>query len=129
MFDAIDYLKSFALGSAVFLMFVSPILFAAAVSIFPGNKPARKFMFSVVCGVLAYGSTFLTWILLSPFDMVATFLAPMWEDQGYVAVPAFFALVAESAEIVSLVVGILVAVSVPIYLRRSLWSRIFPNAA
>ena len=129
MFEPIDYLKSFALGTAIFLGFISPILFAAAVSLLPGARPDKKFAFSIVCGVLAYGSMTLTWILLTPFDMVATFLAPMWEDQGYIAVPAFFAFVAKNAEFVSIAIGILVAVSVPIYLRRKFWSRIASNAA
>lgn len=129
MFNAQDYLYATALGSAIYLLALSPIVFAVIVAWLPGQRPDRKWMFSITCGVLAYGSIFLVEILLLPFDMVATFLAPSWEDAGYTVIPNAFAFVARHSFWLSALAGVVVAIGAPFFLRRTIWPKIVKDAA
>ena len=117
------------LGGAIFLLTLAPIIYAGVVAFWPGERPAKKLRFAVFCGLLAYGSATLTLFLFSPFEMVAIYFAPSWEDQGWTIIPRIFGAIAKSSEVVSLVVGISVGLVAPIYFRRNIWAKIYPNAA
>ena len=62
---------------------------------------------------------------LSPIHMVAIYLAPSWEDAGYITAPQFFAGVAEYSYVISFISGVIVAIWLPIYLRKHVWEKIY----
>ena len=108
-----------------FVLFLSPILYAAVVANFP-SRLSKRLRFALVCGALSYGSAVLVEAALSPIHMVAIFLAPSWEDAGYVTAPQFFSGVAEYTYVLSFIAGLIVAVWLPIHLRKNVWPRIYP---
>ena len=60
MFELQDYLYGVALGGAIFLLTLAPIIYAGVVAFWPGERPAKKLRFTVLCALLAYGSATLT---------------------------------------------------------------------
>jgi hypothetical protein len=127
MLELQDYLYGVALGGAFFLLTLAPIVYAGVVAYWPGERPAKKLRFAVLCGLLAYGSVALTYFLFSPIEMVAIYFAPHWQDQGWDTIPIVFGTIAQALEPVSLAVGIVVALVSPIYIRRNIWAKIYPD--
>lgn len=125
MFTTTEYLKFAAISFGYFSLFLSPILYASIVANFP-QKLSKRFRFALVCGALSYGTAMLVEAALTPFHMVATYLAPSWDDAGYVTAPQFFAGVAEYSYVLSMIAGVIVAVWLPIHMRKHVWAKIYP---
>jgi hypothetical protein len=65
--------------------------------------------------------------MLSPIHFIVIYLAPSWDDAGYETAPEFFFLVAEYTYVLSFIAGLIVAVWLPIHMRRHVWSRIYES--
>lgn len=126
MFTSSEYLKFASISFGYFVLFLSPIFYAAIVASFP-SKLSKRFRFAMVCGALSYGAAMLVEAALTPIHMVAIYLAPSWEDAGYVTAPQFFAGVAEYSYVLSFIAGVIVAAWLPIYLRKHVWAKIYPQ--
>ena len=126
MLEAQDYLYGIALGGGLVLLMLAPVIYAGIVAFWPGQRPARKLLFAVVCGLLAYGAACLTYVLLTPIELIAIYFAPNWQDQGWETIPKAIGIAAQAIDAVSLTVGVLVALAVPIHIRRNVWAKIYP---
>ena len=65
--------------------------------------------------------------MLTPIHMIAIYLAPSWDDAGYETAPEFFYLVAEYSYVLSFIAGLIVAVWLPIHMRRHVWPKVYPS--
>ena len=126
MFSSSDYLKFASISFGYLALFLSPIIYAAVVAGFP-SKVAKRFRFALVCGALSYGTAMLVEAALTPLHMVAVYLAPSWEDAGYTTAPLFFAGIAKYSYVLSSIAGVMVAVWLPIHLRKQVWAKVYPS--
>ena len=125
MFTSSEYLRFATISFGYFVLFLSPIFYAAIVASFP-SRLSKRFRFALVCGALSYGTAMLVEAALSPIHMVAVYLAPSWEDAGYITAPQFFSGVAEHTYVLSFIAGLIAAIWLPIYLRKHVWARVYP---
>ena len=127
MFTISDYLNFSAISFGYVVLFLSPIIYAAIVANLP-SKLSKRTRFSLVCGALSYGSIMLAEAALTPIHMAAMFLAPSWQDAGYEDISRFSYVASEYSFVLSGLVGVVVAIWLPIHMRKSVWQKVYPSS-
>ncbi|MEO1018103.1 MAG: hypothetical protein AAFY56_10465 [Pseudomonadota bacterium] len=126
MFTVSEYLGFTAISLGYVALFLSPIIYAAIIANFP-TKVSKRMRFSLVCGALSYGSIMLAEAALLPVHMVAMFLSPSWHSSGYESLANAFYVASEYSFVLSGVAGIIVAIWLPLHIRKTVWHKVYPT--
>ena len=105
-----------------------PIIIAAVVSLWPGEKPRKKLVFTLISASLTYGFATFAYVLAMPVGMVIYEIDGYLVDTDRVVLGRVLLTFVEAMGVAAWVVGAVSSVLVPVYLRRKLWTRIVdPN--
>ena len=128
MLTPLEYVKFFSLSIGTVVLFLLPVVYAAIVAHIP-SKLSNRFLFALICGALSYGTAALIDIVVFiPIGDIATYLAPGWHDAGYSAAPMLFSYASEYSGVLEILAGGVVAIWLPVYMRRSVWSKLYPSS-
>jgi len=101
-----------------------PLIFAAIVSWYPGNRPSKKFYFTLVSGALSYGCGIIVFLLFFPFSLVKFEVYEYDESGEFHGLAAFSRSAEVAGEWAALVACIVASVAIPILMRNRFWMRI-----
>jgi hypothetical protein len=88
------------------LVLLAPFGIAALIAWSSRDPLPRKRLYVLICGLLSYGSLVLAAIALVPIKLIAVYLAPQWQIDA-----------ARASDITFAMIGIVVAIVVPLRLR------------
>jgi hypothetical protein len=118
------YLIAAVLGSLVVGGAALPLLVAAVVAWWPGQRPSYKVAFVITASVLVLGVAGLVSLLSLPFELFGTYVSPQLEHGGHKAVPRVNGWLFTATNWLPMLVVALGSVLIPIMMRRQLWARL-----
>jgi hypothetical protein len=119
-----EYMFVVGLGTLAVLAMGMPIVVAAVVALWPGNRPAYKFRFIIACSVVVYGIGGLLEVALLPIELFGTHISPQLEHDGHTSIPYIVRRVWAVIQWLPTAGGVLAAILVPIVARRLYWSQL-----
>ncbi len=119
LIDAIAFTALFTLVCA------APIVIAGIVSWYPGSRPKRKFVFTIISAALSYGFGVIIYLFAVPFGIAGLEIEGYLMDAGRRDLAQLFQTTFFVVSAVALSLCVITSVAVPILLRRRYWSKLF----
>ena len=106
------------------LALAAPMIIAGIVSWYPGSRPKRKFVFTIVSAAMSYGIGVIIYLIAVPFGIAGLEIEGYLLDAGRHDLAQLFETAYFVISALALILCAIASIAVPILLRRRYWSKL-----